>query len=113
TTEFVPPQHDLTPMRWWWEPSHYQSRAGDLILDRILGYSDPMRTAADDFGVALTPQNIAEWTAKTRKGVQDYEQRAPGEAQIVSDRVRSIMETADGSNCGYDEKAAIAGSQAL
>jgi hypothetical protein len=113
TTESVPPQQDRGEMRWWWEPSHYRNSAGDLMLDRVLGYSDPARTGPDDFGIALTLQNIKDWTVRTRNGVRDYERQAPDEAQIVRDRVRPIMETADGSNCGYDEKAVIAGSRAL
>jgi tetratricopeptide (TPR) repeat protein len=113
TTEFIPPLHDRSEMKWWWEPSHYRSRAGDLILDRILDYNDPVRRGPDDFGVALNAQSIDSWISRTREGVRHYVQSAPGEAQIVRNRVDSIMESATGANCGYDEKAAIAGSQAL
>jgi hypothetical protein len=113
TTEFIPPLHDRSEMKWWWEPSHYQSRAGDLILDRILDYNDPVRRGPDDFGVALNAQNIDSWISRTREGVRDYVQSAPGEAQTIRDRIDPIVESGTGSNCGYDEKAAIAGSQAL
>jgi tetratricopeptide (TPR) repeat protein len=113
TTESVPPVHDPTEMKWWWEPSHYRSRAGDLMLDKIFDYRDPARRAPDDFGLALDPQNIESWILKTRVGVRDYLRTAPGEAQIVHDRIESIMKEAGGANCGYDEKAVIAGSEAL
>jgi tetratricopeptide (TPR) repeat protein len=112
TTEFVPPQQDRTEMKWWWEPSHYRSSAGNFILDRILAYSDPVRKDPDDFGVALNSQNIEAWTMKTRDGVRDYVRTAPGEAQIVRDSVEPIMKASAGSNCGYDIKAVIAGSSA-
>jgi tetratricopeptide (TPR) repeat protein len=113
TTEVVPPPHDLTEMKWWWEPSHYRSSAGDFMLDRILGYKDQVRTIPDDFGVLLTPQNIDAWTLRTREGVHEFVRTVPGEVQIVRDTIEPIMETAGGSNCGYDEQAAIAGSRAL
>ncbi len=113
TTEAVPPQGQRTEMRWWWEPSHYRSSAGDLMLDRILGYSDQAGTVPGDFGIALTPQNMEDWTIRNRDGVRDYIRQAPGEAEIVRDRVGPIMEAADGANCGYDEMAAVAGSQDL
>jgi tetratricopeptide (TPR) repeat protein len=113
TTELVPPLHDRTEMKWWWEPSHYRSHAGDLILDRILDYRDPVRRAPDDFGVALNSQNIDSWILKTREGVRDFARAAPDDAQIVRDRIEAVMKDAGGSNCGYDEKAVIAGSQAL
>jgi hypothetical protein len=113
TTEFVPPQQDRAEMKWWWEPSHYRSSAGDFILDRVLGYKDPVRTVPDDFGVLLTSQNIDAWTLKTRGGVREFARTAPGEAQIVRDAIAPIMKTAGGSNCGYDEQAVIAGSRAL
>jgi hypothetical protein len=113
TTEFIPPLHDRSQMKWWWESSHYRSGAGDLMLDRILDYHDPARRAPDDFGLALDPRNIDAWILKTREGVRDFVRAAPADAQIVRDRIRSIMKEAEGSNCGYDEKAVIAGSQAL
>jgi tetratricopeptide (TPR) repeat protein len=113
TTEFIPPLNDHREMKWWWEPSHYRSHAGDLILDRILDYNDPDRRVPDDFGVSLNAQNIDSWISKTRERVRDYVRSAPDEAQIVRDRVDPIVESAAGSNCGYDERAAVAGSQAL
>jgi hypothetical protein len=113
TTEFIPPLHDRSEMKWWWEPSHYRSRAGDLILDRILDYKDRDRRGPNDFGVALDAQNIDSWISKTREGVRDYARSASGEVQIVRDRLDPIVESTAGSNCGYDEKAAIAGSHTL
>ena len=113
TTEFVPPLHDHTEMKWWWEPSHFRSAAGDLVLDKLLDYSDPGRRAPDDFGLALNPRNIDTWILRTREGVRDYVRAAPDEAQIIHDRIEPIMKKSGNSNCGYDEKEMIAGSRAL
>jgi hypothetical protein len=34
---------DTTPMRWFWDPSHYRKATGDLILDRMFDFKDPAR----------------------------------------------------------------------
>ena len=33
----------MTPMRWYWDYSHYRKETGDLMLDRIFDYRDPSR----------------------------------------------------------------------
>jgi hypothetical protein len=43
TREPIPLSGDLSPMRWYWEFSHYRKETGDLILDRIFDYHDPAR----------------------------------------------------------------------
>ena len=113
TTELVPPSQDLAEMRWWWEPSHYRSSAGNLILDRILAHDDAARKVPDDFGVTLDSQNIEAWITKTRDGVRDFVRTAPDEAQIISDSIEPVLAASGGSNCGYDEQAARQGSEAL
>jgi hypothetical protein len=49
---------DTTPMRWFWDPSHYRKATGDLILDRIFDFHDPARALPEDFGVRVTAANI-------------------------------------------------------
>jgi hypothetical protein len=46
TREPIPLPGDLTPMRCYWDHSHYDKATGDLILDRIFDYSDPARSRA-------------------------------------------------------------------
>lgn len=65
TREPIPSFGDTTPMRWFWENSHYRRAAGDLILDRVLGYRDPARSVPDDFGVLLTAQTIDSHVARS------------------------------------------------
>ena len=74
TTEAVPASG---PMRWYWEPSHYTSAAGNLVLGRVLGQPEGVPT---DFGVELTPANIETVIAATRAGHQAYLARFPSEA---------------------------------
>jgi len=56
TSEALPT--DTTPMRWFWEASHYRKATGDLILDRIFDFQDPARALPADFGVRVTAANI-------------------------------------------------------
>ena len=114
TTEAVPPPGDTTTiLHGFWEPSHYKSETGDLILDRVLGYRDRKRNLPADFGVALTPASIEPWIETTRAGVQRYASSQPGEIRIVQNVVDEVMASAEGSNCGEDVQAARAGAAAL
>jgi hypothetical protein len=67
TREVVPAADDPSPMRWFWEQSHYRQATGDLILDRIFGHSDPERLLPEDFGVRLTGANIERHFARGRE----------------------------------------------
>lgn len=58
TTEPIPEIGDRSPMRWFWERSHYRKRTGDLVLDRVFDYSDSSRAIPADFGTRLTSANI-------------------------------------------------------
>ncbi|MDF0517598.1 hypothetical protein P0R31_10180 [Bradyrhizobium yuanmingense] len=58
TTEPIPELGDRSPMRWFWERSHYRKQTGDLILDRIFDSTDPNRAVPADFGTRLTSANI-------------------------------------------------------
>ncbi|CAN7384442.1 hypothetical protein LJR220_003417 [Bradyrhizobium sp. LjRoot220] len=58
TAERIPEPGDRSPMRWFWEWSHYRKETGDLILDRLLEHGDPARVVPADFGVRLTTANI-------------------------------------------------------
>jgi hypothetical protein len=57
-SEPIPAVGDMTPMRWFWDYTHYRKSTGDLILDRIFDYHDPDRALPDDFGTRLTSENI-------------------------------------------------------
>jgi hypothetical protein len=58
TREPIPAAADLTPMRWFWEHSHYRKVTGDLVLDRALGHSEREQPLPADFGVRLTGTNV-------------------------------------------------------
>jgi hypothetical protein len=85
TAEPIPKPGDLTPMRWYWEFSHYRKETGDLILDRVLEYSDPAHLVPDDFGVRLTGENVETHLARTRAALDKWSTQNPElDAQIVA-----------------------------
>ena len=114
TTEPIPPLGDnKSVMRWWWEPSHMQKAAGDLMLDRVLDYRPGLAAVPSDFGLLLSPSNINAWLAETRDRGRAYRRNQPTEVEIVSSRVLPLLADADGTNCGYDIDALREGSAAL
>jgi hypothetical protein len=66
TTETIPLDTNPAPMRWFWDASHIRKAAGDLILDRVLGYHSPERTVPADFGTLLTEANIKAHLASSQ-----------------------------------------------
>ncbi|CAN7386462.1 hypothetical protein LJR220_003438 [Bradyrhizobium sp. LjRoot220] len=72
TREAVPAPADLTPMRWFWEYSHYRNAAGNLILDRVLGHDRRQLSLPADFGVRLTGENIDAHLAHSRVGLAHW-----------------------------------------
>ena len=85
TREPIPRAGDASPMRWYWEYSHYRKETGDLILDRIFGYVDPSRQLPHDFGVRLTAANIDAHLAASKSRLADWAKADPELAsQIVA-----------------------------
>ncbi len=114
TTEPIPALGDKrSMMRWWWEPSHYQKAAGDLMLDRVLDYRPGLASVPSDFGILLSPSNIDTWLAETRERGRAYRRDQPKEIKIVTNRVLPLIADADGTNCGYDIDALREASSAL
>lgn len=59
TTETIPPINDTnTLMKWHWDGSHLTTTAGNLILDKIMGYQHSTRVVPDDFGTLINASNI-------------------------------------------------------
>jgi hypothetical protein len=88
TREPVPAASDLTPMRWFWEHSHYRKVTGDLILDRTLSYSTRERPLPADFGVRLTETNVDAHIARVRSELAAW---ASANADLVSPIVRAAQ----------------------
>ncbi|MEE9605923.1 MAG: hypothetical protein V3V70_10200 [Candidatus Scalindua sp.] len=73
TNEEVPLIDDFeTEMKWYWDTSHYNKSAGDLVLDRIFNYQNPTHTVPSDFGVLLTKTNIEEHLKNVQIAQKNY-----------------------------------------
>ena len=84
TTEPVPPIGDTkTEMRWYWESSHYKKELGDLVQDRIFGYSHPDRPLPTDFGIRLTPETLEPHLATIRTDRRRWRVAFPEDAAEI------------------------------
>ena len=64
TLEAIPPPDDRhTQLKWFWEAGHFKPALGDVALARMLGEDN-------GFGIRLSPDNIDDWVARDRAGVQ-------------------------------------------
>jgi hypothetical protein len=72
TGEPIPAPADLTPMRWYWDFSHYRKGTGDLILDRLFDHSEVDRRLPADFGVRLTPENVDRHLARSESKLASW-----------------------------------------
>jgi hypothetical protein len=88
TREPVPTAGDPTPMRWFWEHSHYRKVTGDLVLDRVLGYSERERPLPADFGVRLTGSNVDAHIARARSELAVW---ASANSDLVAPIVRAAQ----------------------
>ncbi len=78
-TESVPAANDRhTRMKWYWDPVHYSSALGDLMVSRMLDHDD---TAGS--GVELTPDNLESDLAQTRADLQAYRLAHPQQVQAT------------------------------
>ena len=88
TREPIPSSTDLTPMRWFWEQSHYRKITGDLVLDRVLGYTGRERPLPMDFGVRLTGANVDAHITRARSELAAW---AAANSDLVSPIVRAAQ----------------------
>lgn len=73
TTEEVPPLGDREHiMRWYLDSSHYTSRAGRLVLDRMFAKDGEHVDVPDDFGLPLDESNIWDRLKKIRQQGEIY-----------------------------------------
>jgi len=91
TREIVPERTDLTPMRWFWEFSHYRHTAGNLILDRIFGHDRSDSALPADFGVRLTSENISAHLTHSRAEIADWAATNSGFATQISAATQGPM----------------------
>jgi hypothetical protein len=78
TTECILPHNkQASQMQWYYDGSHYSTKTGDLILDRIFDYKDATRHVPDNFGVQLSSDMLNKYFASMEKDLQQYANMRP------------------------------------
>lgn len=75
STETVPAPGSRTAMRWYWDPTHFTTTLGNVMLARMLGQPVSEEGIPGDFGTALTPANIETALARFRQGQRQHAAR--------------------------------------
>ncbi len=71
-----------TRLTWFWEPAHYTSALGDIMIARMRGAQSP-----GGYGARITPENVGERLAQIRSDRDLYRSRNPLEVK----RITSIL----------------------
>jgi hypothetical protein len=88
TTDDVPPEGSMKPMKYYWDSHHYKEIVGEMIFDRIYGYSAINRPIPSDFGVLLTPENIDQHLLDIRRNQKAYFHSHPVDVGYIEKLVR-------------------------
>jgi hypothetical protein len=67
TTELV-----RTPMKYYWDSSHFTEVVSDLILKRMLAPVESIKDVPADFGIRISGNNIEQHLARIRESRQKY-----------------------------------------
>jgi hypothetical protein len=70
---------DTRDMQWFWDPVHYTSKLGDVMVARI--FTDGQ---GEGFGVRLTPANVEAQIARVRRDREAFRAAMPGETARLS-----------------------------
>ena len=82
--EPIPPAGDMTPMKWYWESSHFTEALGAVVLRRMLHLPTPDDVEAGDFGAPITPANIGDHLTDIRRQRDKYARDNPAEIAAVA-----------------------------
>lgn len=86
TTELV-----KTPMKYYWDSSHFTEVVSDLILKRMLGAKEDTQEVPADFGIRLTGKNIEFNLTAIRQSRQSYIDRHSSEIQSLNEAYQSFL----------------------
>lgn len=86
TTEPLPAAGDQS-MRYYWDPGHFTTATGDLVLARLYASSSYEKPSSDGFGTELTPANVGQALKRMDDGRRNYElshRRSVAQANAVT-----------------------------
>lgn len=89
-----------TPMKYYWDSSHFTVGVGNWIIARAMGASAAEYNIPDDFGVLLTPENIDAHLQSVRADRERYASAHPDE---IAERLHSYAEYLHGEP--FDDNA--------
>lgn len=73
TTERLPTHNEVEQLMFgYWEGSHYTEEVGTMIFDRLFGFAESVAGFPQDFGVALTSQNIEAHLLQEQRAGEQY-----------------------------------------
>ncbi|MGE5239728.1 MAG: hypothetical protein ACM3ON_13110 [Chloroflexota bacterium] len=104
TTEALPEPGSHAEMTYYWDSSHFKATVGDMVLDRLFGYTRPGRPVPEDFGVRLTPDSIESALKNTRTAQAAYRMSHPEDISAI----RSLVEESTGHRPGNSSVAMVA-----
>jgi len=82
------------------DPAHMRLAVGELVMDRVLGRNN--LDVPDDFGVALTPDNIDAWERDSIAGRDAYRAGSPWMMEQIEEIVTEYNET-KGTDSAWDD----------
>lgn len=80
-----------TPMKYYWDSSHFTEFTSDLILKRIFDTSPSVDEIPLDFGIKLSSSNIKSHLETIRLGRENYVKMNPAELSMLSQNYRAIL----------------------
>lgn len=80
-----------TPMKYYWDSSHFTEVVSNLILERIFAPDGRGREVPVDFGIRLSSKNIESHLAIVRQSRQKYITAHPSEMRSLKESYQSFL----------------------
>lgn len=80
-----------TPMKYYWDSSHFTEVTSDLILKRMFAPSDFANEIPTDFGIRLSSMNIESHLEWIRQGRQSYTMKNPSDLHMLNQSYKAIL----------------------
>ncbi len=72
------------PLHWFWEPAHYKTELGDIMINVMFSGSKKEILNHENFGYMLTPENIDGYIEKYTENLQKWQALNPKEKKYVT-----------------------------
>lgn len=72
------------PLKWFWEPAHYNRILGDILISRMYEDDSNNNGKLTNFGYKMTPSNINESLLSYQDNLQKYRDLYPKETNFIA-----------------------------